>query len=430
MKPQWGATPKLLSVCILALLGGALLTTGCSRNGDRVAKTLGPAVGTGSAQGAMTIQTHPGPPPSLQTVTAEGQTLSLWPYTGASFDPALDPIDSKDPINVVFVGDVDPIKIRAALTALDGDRSAFGIPNVPPFNERWADAHGTAQTAYAEPGGWAGSVVQLRLGEYGPIRVHLRLFKTGAAFGQNGSWTLGGVHFELMVPGTANHVVLSWKLARDILTADLARSGLLVAAPTPVGPINDAPSYREIDRTIYNGLPPELVALLQGPPQPVSGPVPITSDGMAIAFHLENTPAPTPGTFTQQFTVPFGQMIPKPMCSDGPYDWVYVEGPLDLSASATVDDAGRYTMSTRYSGHLTITPMDVTQSPPVPSGAPFTALVSEVQTGQTGGGLDMVLSRSRLLGPEKGGAEIKTTDLKVSSNGVQEYRLQTQCLQP
>lgn len=430
MNRRWSFTPKLLPIGVLALAGAALLLSGCSRNeGKNVASTLGPAVGTGSAQGTVAIQVHPGPPPALQTVSAEGHTLTLWPYTGASFEPDVDPIESKDPINVVFVGDVDPIKIRAALTALDGDRSAFGIPNIPPFNERWADAHGTAQTAYAEPGGWAGSVIQLRLGEYGPIRVHLRLFRTGAAFGE-GSWTLGGVHFELMVPGTANHVVLSWKVARDILTADLVRSGLLVAPPSAVGPISETPSYRTIDPTIYNGLPIELVGLIGGPPQPVSAPVPIPSDGMAMVFHLEGTPAPTPGTFSQQFTIPFGQVIPKPLCSDGPYDYVYVEGPLDLSATATVDAQGRYTMSTRYSGRLTITPVDVTQSPPAPSGAPFTALVGEVQSGQTGGGFDMVLSRSRLLGPEKGGAELQVTDLKVSSGGVQEYRMQTQCLQP
>jgi hypothetical protein len=74
--------------------------------------------------------------------------------------------------------------------------------------------------------------------------------------------------------------------------------------------------------------------------------------------------------------------------------------------------------------------MDVTQSPPVPAGAPFTALVSETQTGQTGGGIDAVFSRARLLGQERGGAEIRMTDLKVSSGGVQEYRIQTECLQP
>lgn len=430
MNPRWSG-PKFLSLCALALAGWALLLTGCSRN-DRspTANALGPALSAGAGQAAVAIQSNPGPPPSLQTVSTEGRSLSLWPYTGASFDPAIDPIESKDPVNLVFVGDVDPLKIRAALLSLSGDRSAFGIPNIPPFNEQWADAHGSAQTAYAEPGGWAGSVIQLRLGEYGPIRVHMRLFKTGAAFGETGSWTIGGVHFELMVPGTADHRVLSWGLARDIVMVDMLRSGLLAAAPSVTGPISASPTYRDIDPQIYNGLPDELIALIGGPPKPVAAPVPMPSDGRAAIFHLEGTPAPTPGTFTQQFTITYGQLVPKPLCSDGPYDAVYVEGPVDFSASATVDARGRYTMDTRYSGRLTVTPMDVTQNPPAPSGTPFTALVSEIQTGQTGGSIDAVFSRARLLGQEHGGAEIKMTDLKVSSGGVQEYRIQTECLQP
>jgi len=422
MTPRWRSTPKLQRICALALAGATLAVAGCSRN-DAItgANALGPALGGGSGQAAVAIQTHPGPPEGLATVSTEGQSLTLWPYTGSSFDTP------SDPLNLVFVGDVDPVKIRAALIALSGDRTAFGIPNVAPFNERWADAHGSVQTSYTGAGGWAGSVIQLRLGEYGPIRVHLRLFRTGAPFGAGGTWTVGGAHFELLVPGTADHWVLSWMLARDIVTADLVRSGLLVAAPSMSGVISAAPSYRDIPPEIYNPLPVELKGLIGGPLGSVSSPVPVPSDGRAAVFHLEGTPAPVPGVFTQQFTIQYGQLIPKPLCSDGPYDYVYVEGPVDFQATSQVDAAGHYTTSTRYSGSLRVTPMDVTQNPPVPAGAPFTALVSEVQQGQTGGGVDAAFSRSRRLGQERGGAEILMTDLKVSSSGVQEYRQQTQC---
>ncbi|MGE5179976.1 MAG: hypothetical protein ACM3PF_12885 [Bacteroidota bacterium] len=412
----------LVPVCC-TLLAAAALLSGCSRKNAPLAdNVVGPSLaGRSAVEGATTIQIHPVAPSPLANVTVEGTTLSLWPYTGASFDPAFDPIDSRDPMNLIFVGDVDPLKIREVLLGLDGDRTSFGFPNAFPFNERWADAHGSAQTAYADPAGWVGSVVQLRLGQYGPVRIHLRLFRTGAPFGDTGTWTVGGVHFELMIPGTAQHQALAWNIARDVVTADLARSGFLVAPPSMTGEIYSAPTYRTIPGFIWDQLPPELKAL--GGPD-------IPSDGKAAVFHLEGTPAPKAGTFTQQFTIPFAQMIPKPFCDSGPYDMVYVEGPLDLSASATVDADGRYTMDTRYTGKLTITPMNVTVNPPVPAGTPYTAMVSEIQTGQTGGGIDAVFSRSTLLGTQAGSGQLRHTDLKVSSAGVQEYRFQEMCLEP
>ena len=135
---------------------------------------------------------------------------------------------SQRPAQPDLRGDADPAGIRAALMALDGDRSAFGLPNASPFNERWGDAIGDVQTSYAGSSGWTGSVIQLRLGEYAPLRVHLRLFRTGAPFSAGGTWTLGAAHFEVLIPGTADHQVLSWMVARQIITADLVRSGLLV----------------------------------------------------------------------------------------------------------------------------------------------------------------------------------------------------------
>lgn len=419
MKPN----PKYLVPVCCALLAAAALLSGCSRKNAPLADNpLGPSVaGRSAVEGAAVMQIHPVAPSPLASVTTEGKTLSLWPYTGASFDPAVDDIDSKDPINLIFVGDVDPLKIREVLLGLDGDRTSFGFPNAYPFNERWADAHGSAQTAYADPAGWVGSVVQLRLGQYGPIRFHLRLFRTGASFGDTGTWTLGGVHLELMIPGTAQHQALQWMIARELVTADLARSGFLVAAPTTTGVIHPAPTYRTVPGLIWDQLPGDLKAL--GGPD-------IPSDGKAAVFHLEGTPTPKAGAFTQQFTIPFAQMIPKPFCDSGPGDMVYVEGPLNLSATANVDAQGLYTMSTRYTGKLTITPMNATVNPPVPAGTPYTAMVSEIQTGQTGGGIDAVFSRTTMLGTGAGSGQIVHTDLKVSSAGVKEYRKQEQCLGP
>ena len=107
------------------------------------------------------------PPADLVTVEHGGQSWTFWPYTSEG----LSDIPS-DPVNLVFVGDASPVAIRSALMALDGDRSSMGLPPVPPFNARWTDAQGNAQGTYATEGGWTGSVIQLALGDYQPIRIH------------------------------------------------------------------------------------------------------------------------------------------------------------------------------------------------------------------------------------------------------------------
>ena len=374
---------------------------------------------------APLIQDGSEPPAGLVPITVDGRTLSAWPYTGESFNGV-----PSDPINLVFVGKADPVAIRAALLALDGDRSAFGFPPVAPFNARWKDADGGVQTAYTSEGGWAGSVIQLALGDYGPVRTHLRLFRTGARFGDDGGWTLGGAHFEVLIPGTTEHQVLSWELAQQIVTVDLIRSGLLAAAPAQTGPINQAPSFREIPDFIYNQLPPELTQLIQGPAQPTSGPVPLASDGQATVLHLGSAAPIAAGSTTESFTLQFGQVIPKPLCSDGPLDWVYVTGPVTFSKSVSVDAQGRYQYTSRASGRLTVTPVDITTNPPTPAGTPFEASVSESQGGELDAGVSSVSSRSRRLAPQKGGTEILLADLRVASPGAEQYRLMSQCLQP
>lgn len=375
---------------------------------------------------APLIQDGSQPPSGLVPITVDGRTLNAWPYTGESFGGV-----PSDPINLVFVGKADPVAIRAALLALDGDRSAFGFPPMAPFNARWKDADGGVQTSYTSEGGWSGSVVQLALGDYGPIRTHLRLFRTGTRFGDDGVWTLGGAHFEALIPGTTEHQVLSWELAQQIVTVDLIRSGLLVATgPGMTGPINQAPSFREIPDFVYNQLPPELTQLIQGPAQPVSGAVPLASDGQATVLHLVSPAAVAAGSTTEAFTLQFGQVIPKPLCSDGPLDWVYVTGPVDFQKTVTVDAEGRYQYTSRVSGRLTVTPVDITTQPPTPSGTPFEANVSESQEGSLTPGTASVSSRSRRLAPQEGGTEILMADLRVQSPGSDQYRLNSQCLQP
>jgi hypothetical protein len=182
-------------------------------------------------------------PADLVTVENAGHSLTFWPYTSAGLSD-----QPSDPINLVFVGKASPVAIRAALMGLDGDRSSLGLPPVPPFNARWTDAFGDAQGTYASEGGWTGSVIQLALGDYGPIRVHLRLFSTKAPYG-DGTWTLGGAHFEVLIPGTTEHQVLSWEIAQQIVVGDLMRSGL-ISGVTLTSTINAAPSFRDIPAPI------------------------------------------------------------------------------------------------------------------------------------------------------------------------------------
>lgn len=422
-------------ILLVAALAATLPLVGCSDYWEpRAERTqvfdpmLGSILGAPATpkQGAGSIQSNPSPPSVLATVPVEGATVTLWPYTCASLDGT-----PSDPVNLIFAGDADPARVRGALLALDGDRTAFGLPNAPPFNERWADAIGDVQAAYEESGGWSGSVIQLRLGEYAPIRFHLRLFRTGAALGDGGSVTVGSAHFEALIPGTADHQVLSWMVARQIVMVDMIRSGLLTTVPpTPTEVISEAPSFRAIPAVIYNGLPPALKVLIEGPMDPVSADVPLASDGRAIVLRLKGTPAAPAGSWDQAFAFTYGQVIPKPLCSDGPYDWVYVEGPVDFRKSSSVDADGRYQYTSKVSGRLTVTPVDITQNPPVPIGASFSALVSDEQQGHADAAAGLVLARSRRLGTPAGGAELLITDLKLSTRGVKEYRQITQCLAP
>ncbi|HEX9610445.1 MAG TPA: hypothetical protein VF978_01070, partial [Gemmatimonadales bacterium] len=200
-------------------------------------------------------------PSPLASVALGSSTLEFWPFTGADFGHT--PLD---PINLIFFGQSDPRALRAALMMLDGDRTAFGLPDVFPFNCTWKDAIGGMQTAYSTGAGWAGSAIQLECGDFGPIRFHLRLFNAG-------DWTLANAHFEVLIPATTEHQVLSWELAEQLVTVDLLRSGLLDAGVPlfATGTINPSP-FHEIPAVIYNGLPLELRGVIGGPSGDVSGP--------------------------------------------------------------------------------------------------------------------------------------------------------------
>jgi hypothetical protein len=363
---------------------------------DPPAEPIGPALSAAVA-----------PPAGLVPLPLGQGSPTIWPYTGADFSGT-----PQDPINLVFTGQADPRAIRSALFALSGDRSAFGFPPVAPFTCTWTDAIGDLQTGYGAERGWAGSAVQLACGGFGPVRFHVRLFQAGLL-------TLGNAHFELLIPGTTDHQVLSWELAEQLVTADLARSGLLGAAPTPTAAINAAPTFREIPPAIYNLLPGDLRALIGGPAGQVSAGVGIATDGRATQFQLTGNAAPAAGT-SQQFVIDFDQIIPRPFCAQAG-EFLHAQGPVELRKEVRVNPSGALVSEFQASGRLTLTPVDPSTGSPI--GQPYDAEVSDHQVTRydDGGGQVDGIARQLELPQDAAGRGRKTVRLKVGPGGIAQY---------
>ena len=299
-------------------------------------------------------------------VVAATPSLSIFPYTLVNFSSA--PADRFDPVNLVFTGRADPREIRADLLALDGNRP--GLPPAPFFSCVWRDAIGDMQAAYSSAGGWSGSAIQLRCGEFGPVRFHLRLFRAGAA-------TIANAHFEVLIEHTADHQVLSWDLAEQLVLYDMARTGLLDAAPSATSVITP-PTHRTIPAVIFNALPGELREVVSGSSDAATADVPIPNgDGRASLISLGDARPLMPGTFTESLPITYGQVIPRPFCSTGPLDYVLVSGPVSLQKTVTMSADGAYSSSFRAAGRLEITPMNPLTGQP--NGEPYEAEVGEQQ---------------------------------------------------
>jgi hypothetical protein len=369
---------------------------------------------------------EPAAPLGVVNVTTLERAIEFWPYTGNSFAGT-----AVDPINLIFTGKANPVKIRAALLSLDGDRTAFGFPDAYPFNATWEDAiGGDVQTAYvgAEEG-WVGSVVQLQLGAYDPIRVHLRLFRSDQSIGDTGGWTLGAAHFEVLITGTADHQVLSWELAEQVVVADLMRSGLLDAT-TPMettGVIHDTPTFREIIPAIYNPLPVELKVLVDGPLEEVNEPVGIKTDGEATILHVAHQVPVVADVVWSTVTLTYNQVVPKPFCSAGPYDYLQINGPVAFTLSVNIGADGSYSYTGDYWGSLNAIPIDMSTGEPV-MGEPYEAVVSGSQSGLITMEIARVRSEDHRLTQQTEGSEVLETRLVVMSDGEKEYAMSTRCL--
>jgi hypothetical protein len=327
------------------------------------------------------------------------------------------------------------MQIRAALMSLDGDRTGLD-PRLAvfPFNGIWEECIGNVQTTWAEDDGWVGAVIQLQLGAYGPLRFHLRLFETCTPYGGSGCWTVGAAHFEVQIPGTTDHQVLSWELAEAIVVYDLVRSGLLDASSLPMpgktDMITEVPSWRTIPDMVYNGVPDEIKVLCGLPPGPATAPVPIPNDGQATILCVEGTVPITPDESIADFVVSYDQVVPMPFCNQGPLDYIHVSGPVHFIKKVTVTPDGRYQYSSTASGHLVGVPLDVLQTPPMPMGEPFKAVISDEQRGILEPGHSRVTFATKRIAPDRRGAQMEMTKLHVSTNGKNVYTEKTQCLGP
>jgi hypothetical protein len=310
--------------------------------------------------------TEAAPPPSTIAVALGSGSETIWPFTGTDFSGG-----AQDPINLIFTGTADPRTIRDVLMSLDGNRTAFGFPNAFPFNCTWSDAFGDEQVAWAAEEGWQGSAVQLQCGSFSPMRFHLRLFREGI-------FSLANVHFDLLIPGTADHEVLSWEIPEALVTVDLVRSGFLTAAPLLTEAITPAPSYRTIRTPIFNGIPLALRAAFGLPLTNQSAPVPIPNDGRATVLSVQHEFEPSQSDIPAALDLLYNQIIPRPFCSSGPLDLVKVEGPVHLSLRVHTNPSGTYTRTGAASALLTVTPVDPLGQPTGPS---VTAEASEVHRG-------------------------------------------------
>lgn len=357
-------------------------------------------------------------PSPLATITVGGAATQVFPYLADDLTST-----PRDPVNLVFVGQADPRAIRATLMSLDGNRS--GSPFAP-FDCTWNDAVGGLQAAWSEAEGWSGSAIQLECGAYGPVRFHLRFFEAGGI-------ALGGAHFEFLIPGTSDHQVVSWELAEQLVTFDLARAGVLGDAPGSTGPINAAPSFRAIPGFLYDlaaGSDPAFGFLLSqlGLVDLPGGDKGIPTDGMATLLTLATGAPLVAATATQDFEVPFGQLIPKPFCVEGaPSPYLYVSGPVRLTLTSRQDADGTFDQEMRAQGRLTLTPWNpMTNSP---AGESYLADVGEFQQSRIdrrGTSIHGIQQQHEIPtgAPGRGRLQIH---LKVSPQGVPQYVRDVHC---
>jgi hypothetical protein len=383
-------------------LAAAVLLTACDSIEPMAGDVPEPAFAVASAVA----------PAPLVAVAAGGAERQIWPFTGTNLGTDA---HASDPINVIFTGHADPRSIRAALLALDGNRTAF--PPLPFFQCTWDDAMGGNQTAWAANDGWSGSAIQLECGSYGGLRFHLRLFRLG-------DWTVANAHFETIIPGTHDHQVLNWELAQDFIIADFLRAQLLAAAPVFTQQINPAPYFRDIHPAIYHNpamapLHPVINAVIDG------STIGIRSRGRAVILNLARTVEAEPGLRRQELVIEFNQVIPKPFCA-GPMDFVRVTGPLRMRQDVTVAASGVLNRQFHVEADLSVTPINPLNGTPL--GPTAQGLINGLYGGSVNATVHSTSSllQQRLLTPDQP-TQASRMQLQVGPHGAARYSNDERC---
>jgi hypothetical protein len=194
--------------------------------------------------------------------------------------------------------------------------------------------------------------------------------------------------------------VLSWDLARDFVAYDAWRSGQLKAAPSAVS-LTAPGTFRSVRRLVYlslvgAGAGDFLVSL--GLKLPASGDVPIPTSGQATALVAQIETPHERTRETSSTRVSYSIVIPKPFCATGPYDFVKLEGPVELSITVATHSSGRYDRTHTVGGTLQVTPMTPTSPTTfVAAGEPVEALVFEVHRAMLDDGRDQLTERGTQL---------------------------------
>jgi hypothetical protein len=350
-------------------------------------------------------------PPGLRYVSFAGQNQMIWPYTTAHF-----PAHEQDPVNLIFVGQADPRNIRAALLALNGNRPHF--PPAPMFACTWRDAIGGHQAAYSNAVTWIGSAIQLECGEFQSVRFHLRIFSAGA-------WTLVNAHLDVLIPGTTDHEVIAWELARQLVVYDFQRSGLLApGAPLGETEVIHPRVFRQIHPAILAGLPPDLLGLLLQTNSIMPDGRLMTS-GRATILNLDAAAPAGPTSAFQEVPIQFNQVIPKPFCNGG-NDFVLVQGPVRLQQRVERTPDGTLSSLARGAGQLTVIPFDPATGQPI--GPPSRAEIAERYLGVVTDQQNFVTMwqlREALEGPIAG--QRLTLDMRVGPQGDVHYARNEHC---
>jgi hypothetical protein len=237
---------------------------------------------------------------------------------------------------------------------------------------------GYEQAAWGLPERWAGGAVQLACVPAGfplgkDFRFHIRLFRVGRH-------TIANAHYELLIPGTAEHEVLSWDLARSFVAYDMGPS---VVAPPESPAMIPWGSYRAVRRAVYDALlgpppvPPQTAYFLGTilglvPPSDAEADVPIPTNGKAVALVTDIDFEPVSSHTVTTTEVLYDVNVPKPFCPDPGLppevtEYVHLAGLLTFMMSATTTPSGRYERTYSLGGTLQVTPLAPVPGDAVPA---------------------------------------------------------------